>query len=139
MQPDAVTDGVDIALGGGRLAADGGMTQAFEQVAGAVLHLGEGLVDLQTGDQVSVYLVNLLVELQRIVGGVPKTPGAGEIVEITAAQFAWVDVEHDGLTKADQVGGGAGTVRDAGIPPDGENRSFGVGCAQLRSEEHTSE
>src|SRR5574340_1253114 len=131
MQPDAVADGVDIALSSSRLAADGGMAQAFEQVAGSILHLGEGLVDLQTGNQVPVHFVNLLVELQSIVSGVSKTPCAGEIVKITATQFAWVDVENDGLTQADQIGGGAGTVRDAGIPPDGENRSFGVGCAQL--------
>ena len=124
VQPHAMTQAVDIAILRFGVGFHRRVAQPFEQLAGALLvGLVRGVHFQLAGDLV-IDREHILVQLSGLIGGIPQAPGAGEIVEVPAAFFAGIDIEHDRLPQPQEIGGVAGAVRHAGIAPDGENSAL---------------
>jgi hypothetical protein len=121
VKPQAMPQRMHVTLFGLGIAQHGWVSHGFEHLAGAGLEVRERDAGFQFGVNLVEHGTHVLIQVEDFIRGIAQAPGAGEIIEVSAARFTGEDVEHDGLPQAQRVAGCAAGMRNAGIAANGKD------------------
>jgi len=99
------------------------MTFGFKILASHLLVIFERNIQIKIITELIVDFLHLIEKFLCFGCGVTQTPGAGEVVVISAACLGGINIKHDGLTKFHQVGWVASGMWHACIAPNREDET----------------
>ena len=121
-----MTQAVYVTFLNGGVIFDRGMSLRFVNFTGQILVIFEGRVDLQFSHYLLVNSINIIVKRLSFVRCITQTPGACEIIVVTAASFAGENIKYDRFAQCHDIRRCPRAVWDPCIPTDRKNRAVGI-------------
>src|ERR1041384_1182702 len=97
------------------------MSLRLKVLAGQTLIFDKGCVKIKILNDFVINFMHLVIERLRFRSCISQTPGAGEIIKISAALLSWENIKDNCLAKGHQILGVANRMGHSGIPANGKD------------------